>query len=368
MKKLVIIFVRKIRAIYGQREKIRLIYELVFKRISFKKLLHMVRFFLKSIVLKKRLPVAVIMGLTYRCQCQCVHCSVDYYKNLKQEELTLVQIKNVIDQIVTYGIPKINFFGGEPLLKSGIVELVSYAYRKGLSVSIDTNGLLLEDSLVEGLNKAGINNINVSLDSADPEIHDSLRHHQGVFYKAVNGIKLCVKRKIPCVLSTYASKRAVASGDLEKLIKLGRQLNVTAVKILLPLMAGRWFDKEEELLSVWERQLVYELVEPGFVYIESPFFNFKNGRKVCEALDKKIVYIAPDGQLQICHTVPFSFGKVKDQGIGNLITQMWSSIFFKSIDNDCDCPMNNHKFLSEYSILIKEANRLPIDVEKIKKM
>ena len=62
------------------------------------------------------------------------------------------------------------FLGGDPLLRSNLLELVGHATGLGLRTSVDTNGYLLDEATVLKLKDAGIGNINVSIDSADREL------------------------------------------------------------------------------------------------------------------------------------------------------------------------------------------------------
>ena len=343
-------------------QKLPLIYKLGIRRMRINQVISAFKYLFKT----KSCPGAVIIGLTYKCQCSCVHCSVGGASFSAKEEMSREQVKRLLDEIAKQGIPKANFFGGEPLLAAdSLVELVDYAGGKGISASIDTNGISLDEDLLKKLKKSGINNINVSVDSADAGVHDQLRGFKGAHNKAINALKLCVKEKIPCVLSTYASKRAVNSGDLEEIIRLARELRVTAVKILFPLMAGRWRDSLAEMLSASEKRKVYGLLNPGFVYLESPLFSVKNGKKVCEALDKKMIYVSPRGDVQICYTVPFSFGNVNDEPLRVIIERMWNSELFKSVKNNCDCIMNNPVFREKFSPVMDKIDESPIDCRKI---
>lgn len=338
-----------------------LIYKLGLRKKSFKKIILIMRYIYKIKLLKKDIPGAVIIGLTYKCQCKCVHCSVGYPSGSLSEqksEMAVSRIRALLEEVARLGVPKVNFFGGEPLLLgTDLIDLVQHAYYMGLNISIDTNGILLTEDFVKRLNKAGVNNINVSIDSVDSKVHDELRGYQGTFDKALNAIKLCVKEKIPCVISTYASKRSIYSGDLKKIIKIGKQLRVTAVKILFPLMSGRWRNNTGELLNAREKKIVYDLLEPGFVYLESPLFSLKNGKKVCEALDKRMFYVSPYGDVQICLTVPFSMGNIQNEPLEKIMNRMWSSEIFNSTDNNHDCIMNSPVFRKKLSEVMEESDK-----------
>lgn len=342
-------------------KNILLFYRLGLRRCNVKNVILFLKFTYKTVLLKKNIPSAVILGLTYQCQCRCPHCSVSYSNFNKKERMSNQQLKLLMNKIAKLSIPKINFFGGEPLLlNSDLIELVEYGFKKGLSISIDTNGILLTEDFIKALKKAGVNNINISLDSSECDLHDKLRVFPGAFDKVITALRLCVKEGIPCLISTYASKRTIHSGDLANIIELGRKLHVTAVKILLPLHSGRWLDNRDEFLSQEEKNIVFNLLEPGFVYLESPLYSLKKGKKVCEALDKKIIFISPYGDIQICYTVPFSFGNVQEKKLEDLISGMWDSIFFNSINNNYDCIMNNPHFRNRFYPAIKKSEHFPI--------
>lgn len=111
------------------------------------------------------------ISLTEACNLRCIYCmpegnlSFNQNNGLKDEEL-----KEVIDIFSTLGLKKLRFTGGEPLLKKGIVDLINYAHLKGVKkIAITTNGVLLSRYL-EDLVRAGLTEINVSLDSLDEKV------------------------------------------------------------------------------------------------------------------------------------------------------------------------------------------------------
>ena len=65
------------------------------------------------------------------------------------------------------GISKIRITGGEPLVKKGVVDLLSGSKKLGIEeITMTTNGILLKDKIKE-LKEAGLNRVNISLDSLD---------------------------------------------------------------------------------------------------------------------------------------------------------------------------------------------------------
>lgn len=320
-----------------------LYYKVGVKRATFLKAFVMIRYFFLTYLMKRDIPWLIELSVTYRCQLKCVHCSVWKYSASKKKELTNDEIKRVLDQAAEIGIPKIDFFGGEPLLKEGIVDLVAYGSVKGLYMSITTNAWLLTREMTIKLKKAGISCINISLDSISEEKHDELRGQKGAYQKAINGIRDCYEEEIPCIVSTYATKnRAKNFGKgesddswLSKMISLSKELKATGIRILFPIISGKWENKKEMEMTEEEKREVIDNLDPSFAFIEGAF-SVRNGEKVCQALSGKMLNISPYGDLQICVAFPDAFGNVKDKPLFDLIHNLWSHpIYQKNKNSNC---------------------------------
>lgn len=333
------------------------------RNLTYKDYKKIFNYLFKKYISGKNLPVSVVFALTYRCQCSCIHCSVGAYKDRLEDELTTDETKNILSFLSEFGIFKVTFFGGEPFLRKDLFELLEYSKFINLRISIDTNGLGLTPIAVRQLKYFRISNINISLDSADPLIHDKLRGLQGCFEAAVNGIKLCVKSGIPCLVSTYASKRSIINGDLKRLIDFSKSLGASGVKILFPILSGRWLNNSDEKLSLEEEAQVRKLLDPSFVYIEDALSMIRNSSERCSSLDRNFFYISPFGDIQLCPAIPFSFGNVRQNKLGSILDKMWNHPISKI---QCvGCLMNNEEFRNRYFVLWEKEGSSPFDVYKI---
>ena len=110
----------------GHIERLLLIYRIFVKPSGFGILPRLANYAVKRYVLRKQVPMTVMIALTYRCQCACVHCSASGLSGEKPE-LTTQEIKNIIAAARELGVPKIGFTGGEPLLRADLPELVACA-------------------------------------------------------------------------------------------------------------------------------------------------------------------------------------------------------------------------------------------------
>jgi cyclic pyranopterin phosphate synthase len=100
----------------------------------------------------------------------------DGVKMMKHSEiLSFEEISSIIETLVPIGINKIRFTGGEPLVRSGIEDLIGMVSKiTGVNdISLTTNGILLKE-LAQSLVSNGLTRVNVSLDTIDPVQYKAL--------------------------------------------------------------------------------------------------------------------------------------------------------------------------------------------------
>lgn len=111
------------------------------------------------------------LSVTDRCNFRCTYCMAEDMEFLpKSRILSLEEMHRLASRFVALGIRKIRLTGGEPLVRNGIVELVqSLSALDGLDeLAMTTNGALLPE-LATPLKQAGLDRLNISLDSLNPE-------------------------------------------------------------------------------------------------------------------------------------------------------------------------------------------------------
>ncbi|MDP7422918.1 MAG: radical SAM protein [bacterium] len=132
----------------------------------------------------RRCPLNVMVSVTNRCPSNCSYCQIP---QRKQREMTTDEITSMIDELAQNGCARIGFWGGEPLLRDDIGDIVSRAKKRGLYVTMDTNGYLVRDTLdiVKRLD-----HLVISLDGPE-NIHDTNRE-PGSFEKAMKALELVI--------------------------------------------------------------------------------------------------------------------------------------------------------------------------------
>jgi len=128
----------------------------------------------------ERLPHWIIIENTNLCNLSCIFCpneGMERKKGVMREDL----LRSIIDQAVRNNIPNVLIQGfGEPLLDKDYIARVAYAKKKGVqNVHCVTNGVLLSEDISEGLIKAGLDYIYISIDAASPEVYGQIHKVPG---------------------------------------------------------------------------------------------------------------------------------------------------------------------------------------------
>ena len=136
------------------------------------------------------------ISITDRCNFRCRYCMPEElygeaYKLLKKDEiLTFEEIKKLANIFIGLGVNKIRLTGGEPLVRSGVVNLVNSISKlnKDLDLAMTTNGYLLE-KYAKDLYSSGLKRLSVSLDTLDPSIFKEMSGKNFDVSKVLDGIK-----------------------------------------------------------------------------------------------------------------------------------------------------------------------------------
>ena len=146
------------------------------------------------------IPLDGMIALTAHCNLSCRHCYIR--DNSAKNELTTREIFRILDEITDAGCLYLLITGGEPLLRPDFKAIYTYARKKGLIVSLFTNGTLIDEETTLLLKKYLPFSVEITLYGASPETYESFTGTRGTYESCMNGIKLLVKHNIPLSLKT----------------------------------------------------------------------------------------------------------------------------------------------------------------------
>ncbi len=130
--------------------------------------------------------LALQLAVTERCNLGCAHC---FWGRQQHPGLSLATYRRVLEDATSLGALFLKLTGGEPLLRTDLLEIVRAARHLSYAVSIDTNGTLVTPALAAGLAEVGLFEVGVSLHAANALDHERITGRQGSFRAALDGVR-----------------------------------------------------------------------------------------------------------------------------------------------------------------------------------
>ena len=253
-------------------------------------------------------PYRMDLALTYRCNIGCSHC---YNQRRESAELTTAEWKRAMRTLWEHGIPHFDFTGGEPTLRDDLPELIAYAEDLGAITGLLSNGVRLADeAYVRLLKDAGLDYVQITLESPLPEIHNRMVESDS-FALTVRGIRNVVAADIHVLINTtitranrdtmaqlppFLKELGVGSFAVNSIIKAGKSRHVDrglSEEELRPILADLRQQAEQEGMSfTWYTPTQYCRLNP---------LEMDLGVKQCTA-GKYNLAVEPDGTVIPCQS------------------------------------------------------------------
>jgi radical SAM protein with 4Fe4S-binding SPASM domain len=146
------------------------------------------------------------LELTYRCNLHCVHCYTDPYNSREffPKELSLEEIKRILDEMADLGILYLNLTGGEIFTHPHFFEIYDCAYRKGFLLMLYTNGTIFTQAIIDRLKQAPPFSIDISCHSVNEAAFDRFTQVPGSFRQFMKGMELLRSSGLPICFKTKA--------------------------------------------------------------------------------------------------------------------------------------------------------------------
>jgi len=169
------------------------------------------------------MPLWLVVELTYKCPLKCPWCSnpvdFDRYRN----ELTTEEWKALLREGRRLGSLQLGFTGGEPMLRRDLEELVKEADRLGYYTNLITSGVGLDTDRLRALKKAGLKQVQLSIQACDQELNEKLVGLD-VFAHKIEIARAIKAEGLPMVLNVPVSRYNIDQTDA--LIDLAADLGV----------------------------------------------------------------------------------------------------------------------------------------------
>lgn len=287
-------------------------------------------------------PYRMDLAVTYRCNNDCAHCYNARERNFP--ELTTEQWFEIIDKLWELGVPHIVFTGGEATLRSDLPDLIHHAESNGQITGLNTNARrLMDEAYVQKLVDAGLDHVQVTVESYNEQIHDEMMRAKGAFKQTIAGLKNALHNKLYVMTNTTMLRTNVHTipGTLDFLAEIG----VPTIGLNALIYSGNGLTvgtglRENELQPILDiaQQKTSERGQKLIWYTPTQYCQFDPtanhlGIKGCTAALYSMC-IESNGDVLPCQSYY--------QSLGNLLTDSWDSIW-------------NH----ELSVRLRERRGLP---------
>ena len=265
----------------------------------------------------------------WHCNQKCVHCYAAGQILSEEEELSTEDWKKILDKCRQAGIPQITFTGGEPTMRSDLIELIRYA--RWFVSRVNTNGVRLTEDYCQKLREAELDSIQITFYSSDPAIHNSLVgtvHYEDT----VNGIDNALNAGLSVSINTPL---CTLNRDYVDTLRFLHEKGVIYVTCSGMILTGNALGENSERLQLNSDELEKILREavsycnengmeiaftsPGWIRQEV-FEELNIPAPSCGACLSNMA-VTPGGNIVPCQSW------LSDKTIGNMLRDDWESIW-----------------------------------------
>lgn len=212
-------------------------------------------------------PLMVVWNYTFRCNLKCRHCYQDAGGLSREHEsrktLSTKEKLRIVDEIASYNIPTLSFSGGEPFIERDIWEVAERAREHGLYVSANSNGTLIDEDAAKHVRDLGFAYVAVSVDAADPQVHDGFRGVPGMWDRSISGIRKLIDADVTTCLSFTMTNYNY--DQLPGLLRLREELGAYKVIVYnyIPTGRGDYADDPTPEMREAAYRIMFDELEKG---------------------------------------------------------------------------------------------------------
>jgi AdoMet-dependent heme synthase len=267
-------------------------------------------------------PLSAHMDITWRCNERCVHCYLDHDG---KGEMSTEEIKDVVRQLADAGTFFLAISGGEPLLRRDCFEILEFARSLKFNVKLKTNAVMIGPKEAVRLRKMGIEQVQISVYSHRPEVHDAITKLPGSLRRTKEAIQHLkandIKVSITNVLMQINRRDALAVKQMAKDLDVQFAIDPT----ITPMLNG---DRAITKLGISLEELQAVMRTEEFVGDVAEFCAPVStvGDDILEGYScsagHTLAYISPFGDVFPCVQFPMPCGSLRKQS--------FSEIWFRS--------------------------------------
>jgi radical SAM protein with 4Fe4S-binding SPASM domain len=259
------------------------------------------------------IPLSAHLDITWKCNERCVHCYLDHEG---KNEMSTAEIKDVIRQLEEAGTFFLSISGGEPLLRRDCFEILEYARELRFNVKLKTNAVMIGPKEAARLKRLGIEQVQISIYSDRPEIHDAITKLPGSLRRSLEAIRHLKANGVKVSITNVLMKQNAANGKAVQKMATEMGVDFAIDPIITPMLNGDWSItnlgiSKEELNEVFRTEEfvgnVGEFCAPVSTVDEDVLEGYS-----CSA-GHTLAYISPTGDVYPCVQFPMPCGSLREK-------------------------------------------------------
>lgn len=192
----------------------------------------------------------VILEITQRCNLNCKFCYLGNELN-SAPDIPKEALYEIIDTLEELGCLSIILLGGEPLIRSDFLEIYEYIKRKGIFITILTNGTLIDQKIVKFWKKYPPHNVRVSIYATSSKSYEKIADGKNIFERIISSLDLLKSYQINFSLWSLINK--LNYNELPKMVELAKRYN-TKLSLRTIIRRSIRGDNLPEVFSISSKQ------------------------------------------------------------------------------------------------------------------
>jgi len=288
--------------------------------------------------LTERVPLSGSIELDLRCNLQCHHCYRD--GEWDPNVLGTDDVISILDQIAEAGTVWLLFTGGEIFLRRDFFEIYEHARKRGLLVTLFTNGTIMTEKIADRLAALPPHKIEISLYGYSRETYEKVTGIPGSRDKCYRGVELLLERNLPVRLKTVVMRT-----NKHEFMDMFQFAEQRGVPFKWDAMINPNFDRSLTPCNVRlspEEAVAFDFIAPARVeeyrrYYE-PRTDLRTHRLFACGAGSRTFHIDPYGKMMTCLLVREPAFSLRDMSFRQIWDEMFPPVYtrLRSVDHGCN--------------------------------
>ena len=261
--------------------------------------------------IERSIPLSVLFELTYRCNLRCGHC---YMVDRGEAELSLDEVKDILNQLAAANCLFLTLSGGEALMRTDFFDIARYAKAKGFALKIFSNGTLINEDIAHEIARIHPLEVGISIYGSDAASHEQFTGMPGSFRSSLHALRLLKEQGVFTIMKCLLMKGSVA--HMNEIRALASE--VGAILQFDPIVSPKndgnrtplQFELDDSELHRFFSSITDQPQTMGQTDRPSAVIICRAGRDTCS--------ISPIGMVYPCVALPVPLGNLREQNFNKI--------------------------------------------------